>query len=85
MNASPLLCVPLLAVALSSAPQRYSSGVELVNVDALVTNGRTPLAGLTASDFELLDNGVPRFGAVHMTWGTINEWTANAAYNKLAN
>jgi hypothetical protein len=34
--------------------------------------------------FWLLGHGVPRFGAVHMTWGTINEWTANAAYNRLA-
>lgn len=27
---------------------------------------------------------VRKFPAVHMTWGTINEWTANAAYNRLA-
>jgi len=28
--------------------------------------------------------GVRQFPAVHMTWGAINEWTANAAYNRLA-
>ena len=31
---------------------------ELVSVDVLVTNGRRPVSGLTAADFELLDNGV---------------------------
>ena len=34
--------------------------------------------------FWLLGHGVRRFPAVHMTWGAINEWTANAAYNRLA-
>ena len=27
---------------------------------------------------------VRQFPAVHMTWGAINEWTANAAYNRLS-
>jgi hypothetical protein len=34
--------------------------------------------------FFLLGHTVRRFPAVHMTWGAINEWTANAAYNRLA-
>ena len=34
--------------------------------------------------FWLLGHGVRKFPAVHMTWGAINEWTANAAYNRLA-
>jgi hypothetical protein len=34
--------------------------------------------------FWALGRGVRRFPAVHMTWGAINEWTANAAYNQLA-
>jgi hypothetical protein len=33
--------------------------------------------------FWLLGYGVRKFPAVHMTWGAINEWTANAAYNRL--
>jgi len=33
--------------------------------------------------FWLLGHGIRRFPAVHMTWGAINEWTANAAYNRL--
>ena len=34
--------------------------------------------------FWSLGAGVRQFPAVHMTWGAINEWTANAAYNRLA-
>jgi VWFA-related protein len=55
--------IRLLAAAVASclalqAPQRFSSGVELVTVDALVMNGRSPVGGLTAADFELRDNSV---------------------------
>ncbi len=34
--------------------------------------------------FWALGRFVKKFPAVHMTWGAINEWTANAAYNRLA-
>ena len=34
--------------------------------------------------FWALAAAVKSFPAVHMTWGAINEWTANAAYNRLA-
>jgi len=42
--------------------------------------------GLTRSPltFWALGRFVRQFPAVHMTWGSINEWTANAAYNRLA-
>jgi VWFA-related protein len=36
----------------------FKSGVELVHVSALVTRDEVPITGLTASDFEVLDNGV---------------------------
>ena len=46
---------------LSSAPSaQFRSATELVSVDVLVTNGRVPVAGLTATDFELTDNGAPQ-------------------------
>jgi VWFA-related protein len=37
---------------------RFTTGVEAVRVDTLVTDGRRPVVGLKAGDFELRDNGV---------------------------
>jgi len=37
---------------------RFRTGVAAVRVDALVTDGKRPVAGLTAASFELKDNGV---------------------------
>ena len=42
----------------SRQPPTFSSRAVGVRVDALVTDGRTPVTGLTARDFELRDNGV---------------------------
>ena len=39
-------------------PQRFLSGVDVVTVDALVTQGGRALTGLRANDFELRDNGI---------------------------
>src|SRR5436190_8570156 len=50
-----------LAVAASSGAARqrtFRSGVDVIRVDALVTDGRRPIGGLRAADFELRDNGV---------------------------
>jgi VWFA-related protein len=56
------LCVPiLLAAAAPSARTQaptFSSNVEAVRVDALVTDKGQPVLGLTPADFEVLDNGV---------------------------
>jgi len=41
-------------------PRKFTSGIDLVRVDALVTDGHSTISGLTASDFELRDNGVPQ-------------------------
>ena len=46
--------------ATPQAPQRFQSAADLVSVDVLVTEDRQPIAGLTATDFEVLDNGVPQ-------------------------
>jgi VWFA-related protein len=47
-----------ILLALPSVQQTFRSGVDIVRVDALVTDGRKPIAGLSAGDFELRDNGV---------------------------
>ena len=48
----------LLAVALTGAQEKFSSRTLGVRVDVLVTEGRNPVPGLAARDFELRDNGV---------------------------
>ena len=39
-------------------PQVFRSGVEVVELDVSVMRGGVPVAGLTARDFALTDNGV---------------------------
>jgi VWFA-related protein len=48
------------SLAVSVSGFQFRSGTELVSVDVLVTDGRSPIAGLTAADFELTDNGTPQ-------------------------
>jgi secreted protein with Ig-like and vWFA domain len=38
----------------------FRAAVEAVRLDVSVTRGTTPVAGLTAANFEVLDNGVPQ-------------------------
>src|SRR5580765_5601732 len=48
----------LLAAQVASVPQTtFRSGVEVVELDVSVTRGGVPVAGLTARDFALTDNG----------------------------
>lgn len=59
----PLLAIALVfscvAPARSQAPT-FSTRIEAVRVDALVTDHGKPVLGLTAADFEVVDNGVPQ-------------------------
>ena len=49
----------LLALALAqAATPTFPARVDAVYVDVFVTDGRRPVAGLAAADFELRDNGV---------------------------
>ena len=54
-------CVAAAAVAGGGAQQvTFSSRVEAVRVDVLVSDGGVPIRGLGAADFEVWDNGVPQ-------------------------
>jgi VWFA-related protein len=55
----------LLLIAIAATPvfglaqtARFKTGVAAIRVDALVTDGKRPVPGLTAANFELRDNGV---------------------------
>ena len=49
-----------VSLSLSAQQPAFSSKVEAVRVDVLVTDKGKPITGLKASDFEILDNGVPQ-------------------------
>jgi VWFA-related protein len=56
-----LLVMAAIAQSVSAQqPPRFTSGVEAVRVDVLVTDRARPVTGLRASDFEVRDNGVPQ-------------------------
>ncbi len=42
----------------TQAPAQFRSGVDVVELNVAVTNGKKVVADLTAADFEVLDNGV---------------------------
>ena len=52
------LALALLVWCVHAGAQTFSSRTLGVRVDVLVTDGHNPVAGLTAGDFELRDNGV---------------------------
>jgi Ca-activated chloride channel family protein len=54
------------------AVQTFSSRTVGVRVDVLVTNGRMPVGGLTAGDFELRDNGILQSIEIVDSSGPIN-------------
>jgi VWFA-related protein len=57
-----LLTAAALVVLLEcpNGAQQFSSRIEAVRVDVLVTDGAKPVLGLGREDFEILDNGVPQ-------------------------
>ena len=59
MRARVAAAVVMVCGATTIAPaQRFSSSVEAVRVDVLVTNRGVPVSGLRSADFEVRDNGV---------------------------
>jgi VWFA-related protein len=59
MKAGTVLLAALLAITAVDA-QIFRTAVDVVTADVLVLDGRRPVAGLTAADFELLDSDVPQ-------------------------
>jgi len=57
-----LVTVGAVAVGTGAAiqPPAYSTKIESVRVDVLVTDGGKPLLGLRPADFDVLDDGVPQ-------------------------
>jgi len=62
--AAAMIGAPAAADQDSPSPQDrapvFRAGADVVSVDASVQNNRRPVTGLRATDFELLDNGVPQ-------------------------
>src|SRR5262245_39064061 len=58
----PLAAAIVLGAALAPRAQNvsFSSKIEAVRVDVLVTDRGQPVRGLGPADFEILDNGVPQ-------------------------
>jgi VWFA-related protein len=58
----PLLAAIVLAptawLAAQGQPQVFRGGTDVVAVDVTVQDGKRPIAGLTAADFDVRDNGV---------------------------
>src|SRR5512143_2578484 len=62
----------LLAPHAAAQKPQFRTGVDLVVVDALVTDHGKPVEGLTAVDFDLRDEGVPQQVNLATTAGNVN-------------
>lgn len=80
----------LVVAALTALQPTFSTRVEGVRVDVLVTDSsRRPLRGLTAGDFEIRDNGVPQevdvvsFGEISLNVGLAFDLSQSVAGARL--
>jgi VWFA-related protein len=55
-----LVLVTANPIAADGQQPSFSAHIEAVRVDVLVTDAGTPIRGLAATDFEIIDNGVPQ-------------------------
>jgi VWFA-related protein len=54
------------------AQERFRSAAEAVRLDVLVTDGRKPIRGLTAADFDVKDSGTPQQIRVEPAAGAVD-------------
>jgi VWFA-related protein len=88
-----LIVTTLCAAAFPLAAQQptFSLKREVVRVDVLVTDSRGPVRGLIASDFEILDSGVPQqiglasFEQVPLTIALVLDASASITPERLDN
>ena len=66
------LCACVSAASTGERQTVFRAQVEAVRLDVLVSHNRRPVAGLTASDFEVLDSGVPQKVQLTARTDTIN-------------
>jgi Ca-activated chloride channel family protein len=60
MRTAAALALLAGSASMAAQSQNFSSKVEAVRVDVLVTDKGRPVRGLLAADFDVLDNGVPQ-------------------------
>ena len=60
MKRGAALALAFSATVWAQNPPVFRTRTDVVTVDVAVSRGRLPVTGLTASDFTLLDNGVPQ-------------------------
>lgn len=58
MRAAAVSTLLVSMLAAQAQPPRFRSGIDVVTVDVLVTDGTRAVTGLAADDFELRDSGV---------------------------
>ena len=85
-----LACTAFAAWSLTTTQPTFSSRVEGVRVDVLVTDAsRKPLRGLTPADFAIRDNGVPQkvdvvsFGEIELNVGLAFDMSESVAGARL--
>ena len=53
-----IVFAPAVWLTAQQQPQVFRGGTDVVAIDVTVQDGKRPVAGLTAADFDVRDNGV---------------------------